>query len=56
MHESIQFWLDEGQESMDKAIQHLQFELSKLRAGKGHNKKRISKNQKPSWQSNASLF
>ena len=34
MHESIQFWLDEGQESMDKAIQHLQFELSKLRAGK----------------------
>ncbi len=34
MNESVQFWLDQGQESMDKALQHLQFELSKLRAGK----------------------
>jgi len=34
MNEEVQFYIDEATESMDKAIHHLQVELSKLRAGK----------------------
>lgn len=34
MNEEVQFYIAEATESMDKAILHLQIELSKLRAGK----------------------
>jgi ribosome recycling factor len=34
MNEEVQFYIAEANESMDKAIHHLQVELSKLRAGK----------------------
>ena len=32
--EEIQFYLDDAKESMEKAVNHLGHELSKLRAGK----------------------
>jgi len=34
MNEEVQFYIDEAQEGMDKAIHHLQVELAKIRAGK----------------------
>ncbi len=34
MNEEVEFYIDSAKESMDKAIAHLQDELSKLRAGK----------------------
>jgi ribosome recycling factor len=34
MTEEVQFYIDEAQEGMDKAIHHLQVELAKIRAGK----------------------
>ncbi len=34
MNEEVQFYIDDAKESMEKAIHHLQVELSKLRAGK----------------------
>ena len=34
MNEEVQFYIEEAQEGMDKAIGHLQSELGKIRAGK----------------------
>jgi ribosome recycling factor len=34
MNEEVQLYIDDAKESMEKAINHLQLELSKLRAGK----------------------
>ena len=34
MNEEVQFYIDEAQEGMDKAIHHLQVELAEIRAGK----------------------
>lgn len=34
MNEEVQLYIDDARESMEKAINHLQLELSKLRAGK----------------------
>jgi ribosome recycling factor len=34
MNEEVQFYIDEAQEGMEKALGHLQLELSKIRAGK----------------------
>jgi ribosome recycling factor len=36
MNEEVQFYIDEAQEGMEKAIQHLQIELAKIRAGKAN--------------------
>ncbi|MFN3528663.1 MAG: ribosome recycling factor [Bacteroidia bacterium] len=36
MNEEIQFYIDEAQEGMEKALNHLQLELSKIRAGKAN--------------------
>lgn len=36
MNEEVQFYIDEANEGMDRAIQHLQIELAKIRAGKAN--------------------
>ena len=47
MNEEVQFYLDEAKERMESALNHLESELSKIRAGRANPKILQEKHDSP---------